>query len=175
MDMTGLMEAGVADRWVDGKREPKQLYKWKCVRCGEEGRNTFMEPIGTRMLEKRICHSCDFWEQFEHRLEREHATMTIIAGHVYSPGNRTAGEFRGMSGRRFDIEYIEPSAYAGKRVTTFDLWSGGAMIDSLKAKYPDTARFLGGAEKAHVGETTCWNPSNHRSEPYPLPITIGIK
>jgi hypothetical protein len=62
-----------------------------------------------------------------------------------------------------------------KCITTFDLWSGGSMIDILKAKYPDTAKFLGGAQKAQVGETTCWNPSGHRSEPYPLPHTIGIK
>lgn len=173
-NLDGLTEFGETDRWVNGKREPHKLYKWTCVRCGDEGRNTFMEPIGTRMLEKRICHSCDYWEQFEKRLERDHAKMTIIAGHIYSPGNRTSGEFRGMSGRRFDIEYIEPSIYAGKRVTTFDLWSGGVMTDSLKAKYPNTAKFLGGAEKAQVGETTCWNPSNHRSEPYPLPKSIGI-
>lgn len=173
-NLEGLTEAGESTRWVNGKQEPWKLYKWICVRCGDEGRNTFMEPIGSRMLEKRICHSCDYWEQFEQKLEREHRGMTIIAGHVYSPGNRTSGEFRGMAGRRFDIEYIEPSTHAGKRITTFDLWSGSAMPDSLKAKYPDTAKFLGGAEKAQVGETTCWNPSNHRSEPYPLPKSIGI-
>lgn len=174
-DMTGLTPAGESTRWVDGKQQPWKLWKWACVRCGGEGRNAFMEPIGTRMLEKRICHSCDYWEQFEQKLEREHRSMTIIAGHVYSPGNRTSGEFRGMAGRRFDIEYIEPSVHAGKRVTTFDLWSGGAMIDRLKEKYPDTAKFLAGAEKAQVGETTWWNPSSHRSEPYPLPRDIGIK
>jgi hypothetical protein len=172
--MTGLTVTGESTRWVDGKQEPWTLYKWTCARCGGEGRNTFIKPIGTRMLEKRICHSCDYWEQFERKLEREHTSMTIIDGHVYSPGNRTSGEFRGMAGRRFDIEYIEPSVHAGKRITTFDLWSGGTMLESLAAKYPDTARFLGGAERAQASGMTCWNPSNHRSEPYPLPKTLGI-
>jgi hypothetical protein len=79
---------------------------------------------------------------------------------------------RGMAGRRFDIEYIDPSIYVGQRTTTFDLWSGSTMPEHLRAIFPDTARFLGGAEKVQVGETTCWNPSDHKSEPYPLPKTL---
>lgn len=46
------------------------------------------------------------------------------------------------------------------------------MPDHLRARFPDTARFLGGAERAQVGETTCWNPSDRKSEPYPLPNTL---
>lgn len=176
INLEGLTETGEADVWSLGKVTGKRkLYKWTCVRCGEEGRNTYMEPIGTRLLDKRICFSCDYFEQLDERLGRDHAKMTIIGGHVYTPGSRTTGEFRGMAGRRFDIEYVLPSIHAGSRITTFDLWSGSALPDWLKAKYPDTAKFLGGAEKAQVGETTCWNPSNHRAEPYPLPKSIGIE
>lgn len=164
MDMTGLTECG----------EHHKYYKYTCTRCGGEGRNSYVEPIGSRLLEKRICWDCDYWENFERRLERDHPKMTIIAGHVYSPGNRTSGEFRGMAGRRFDIEYVEPSVHAGKRITTFDLWSGSSLPDTLKSKFPDTAKFLGGAEKAQVGETTCWNPSEQKAEPYPLPRSLGI-
>ena len=101
---------------------------------------------------------------------------TIIDGYVYTPGNRTSGSFRGMAGRRFDIEYIEPSIFAGKRITTFDLWAGGQMPDWLRAKWPDTAKFLNGAEGVDLGKggiiERCWNPSMSRAEPYPLPKTL---
>lgn len=153
-------------------KSDKTYYRYTCVKCGGEGRNTYSEPSYSQMMERRLCWHCNFWLEEEKRYEKEHRKMTIIDGHVYGPGNRTTGPMRGMAGRRFDIEYIEPSIYAGQRVTTFDLWSGSTMPDHLRARFPDTARFLGGAERAQVGETTCWNPSDHKSEPYPLPNTL---
>ena len=152
-----------------------EYFEYTCAKCGEDARNTYSEPYRTRMLEKRHCFTCDYWEEFEQRLTKDHAKMTIIEGHIYNPGNRTSGSFRGMAGRRFDIEYIEPSIYAGNRITTFDLWSGSTMPAELKVRFPDTAKFLGGAEKAQAGETTCWNPTMTRDEPYPLPSSVGIK
>jgi hypothetical protein len=155
--------------------DPKTVYhKYTCKGCDKESSNTYVEPTRTRMLERLLCFACNYWREFEEKLESDHARMTIIDGRAYTPGNRTSGEMRGMAGRRFDIEYIAPSVHAGKRITTFDLWSGSDMPDRLKAKYPDTARFLSGAEKAVVGDTTCWNPSDGKCEPYPLPRTLGI-
>lgn len=152
-----------------------QYHEYRCAGCGNDANNTYSEPHRTNMLERRLCWNCNYWHDMEQRLEKEHAGMTIIEGHIYGPGNRTTGNFRGMAGRRFDIEYIEPSIYAGKRITTFDLWSGSALPENLKARFPDTAKFLGSAEKARVGETTCWNNTMSRAEPYPLPMSIGIK
>lgn len=149
-----------------------QYHEFSCVECGELVRNTFCEPHRTQMLDLRLCYMCNYWREEEKRLEREHLTLTIIGGHIYGPGNRTSGVGRGMAGRRFDIEYIEPSAYAGQRVTTFDLWSGSALPEKLRGRFADTARFLGGAHKAQVGETTCWNGSERRADPYPLPQTL---
>lgn len=151
-----------------------EYFEYKCSKCGKDARNTYCEPHRTRMLENRHCFNCDYWFEFEQRLVKDHAKMTIIEGHIYSPGNRTTGSFRGMAGRRFDIEYIDPSTFAGKRITTFDLWSGSTMPDELKVRFPDTARFLGGAEKAQAGETTCWNHTMTHDEPYPLPRSLGI-
>jgi hypothetical protein len=105
-------------------------------------------------------------------MEKEHTKMTIIDGHVYTPGNRTTGSFRGMAGRRFDIEYIAPSVYAGQKITTFDLWSGSTLIKVLRARFPDTAKFLGDAEKTKAGETVCWNESDGKNDPYPLPSSL---
>lgn len=153
-----------------------QYHRYSCCECGKEASNTYCEPHRTDMLDRRLCFICNYWRDYEKELDRDHAKMTIIAGHVYGPGNRTSGNFRGMAGRRFDIEYIEPSVHAGKRITTFDLWSGSALPDRLKERFPDTAKFLGGAEKVTLdGEIqACWNPSDRRSEPYPLPHTLGI-
>lgn len=156
--------------------EGVQYHEYECVECGKTSQNTYCEPHRTDMLSRRLCFICNYWRDFAVQLERDHKTMTVIAGHVYGPGNRTSGSFRGMAGRRFDIEYIEPSIHAGKRITTFDLWSGSQLPAELAAKYPDTARFLGGAESVEMkGEITrCWNPSDSRAEPYPLPRSIGI-
>lgn len=151
-------------------------HEYTCAECGETTRNTYCEPHRTDMLERRLCFICNYWRDFEVRLERKHPSMTIIDGHVYGPGNRTSGSFRGMAGRRFDIEYIEPSKHAGKRITTFDLWSGSQLPERLAARFPDTARFLGGAEKVELGGETkrCWNQSDSLADPYPLPKTLGI-
>lgn len=159
-----------------------------CSECGEEAKNSYNEPYFSDMLKHKLCYSCCFWRYKEQKLEKTHTRATIIAGCIYSPGNRTSGSFRGMAGRRFDIEYIEPSINVGKRITTFDLWSGGEMPDRLKAKFPDTAKFLNRAKRVDLGEgvaltpavsdatsTVCWNPSQSRAEPYPLPNTLDLE
>lgn len=153
-----------------------QYHEFTCAECGKVDRNTYCEPHRTNMLDRRLCWHCNYWRDFAVKLEREYSKMTIIDGHVYGPGSRTSGSFRGMAGRRFDIEYIEPSIHAGKRVTTFDLWSGSTLPDNLAKRFPDTAKFLGGAERVSMdGEIqTCWNPSDHRGDPYPLPRALGI-
>lgn len=153
-------------------KSDKPYFKYTCVKCGNEGRNTYSEPSYTQMMERRLCWNCNYWVEEEKRYEKDHRSMTIIDGHVYRPGNRTTGSMRGMAGRRFDIEYIEPSLYAGQRITTFDLWSGSTMPSHLRDKFPDTARFLDGAERVQVGETTCWNHSSRSGVPYPLPSSL---
>ena len=149
-----------------------QYFAYQCSECGGKARNTYCEPYRTTLLERRLCYTCGHWQDFERKLEQDHTRRTLIGGYVYAPGNRTSGSFRGMAGRRFDIEYIEPSQFAGKIITTFDLWGGGLLPEKLRAKFPDTARFLGDAKRAQVGSTTCWNPSDGRVPAYPLPSSL---
>ncbi|MGX5775478.1 hypothetical protein [Methylorubrum zatmanii] len=157
------------ERGAHGTPRDKQYHQFECVECGKTEVNSFCEPHRTDMLQRRLCFLCNFWVDFKLENLVKLGELTIIEGHVYTPGNRTSGAFRGMAGRRFDIEYVAPSIYAGQRTTTFDLWSGAAIPERLRPEFPDTARFLGGAEKAQAGDTTCWNPSDRRPEPYPLP------
>jgi hypothetical protein len=149
-----------------------QYHRFTCVECGEEAQNTYCEPHRTDMLERRLCWTCNYWRDFAAESAPKKGEMTIIDGHVYGPGNRTSGSLRGMAGRRFDIEYIEPSVYAGQRCTTFDLWSGATIPERLREQFPDTARFLGGAHKANASGTTCWNHSDNGEEVYPLPSAL---
>lgn len=139
-------------------------YRYTCVGCGKDAADTYVEPVRTTMRNARLCYICNHWAEFERDCAINHTKLTIIGGNIYTPGNRTSGEFRGMAGRRFDIEYIEPSIYAGQRITTFDL-----MPDRLQGKFSDTAVFLNGAERCQVGETGCWEPSSNKTEPYKLP------
>lgn len=155
--------------WMKGD----SYFGFTCKECGEEATNKYIAPIRENLLERRLCYMCNYWHEFAEKLENEHHTMTLIGGHVYTPGNRTSGEMRGMAGRRFDIEYIGRSAYVGQRVTTFDLWSGSTLPDHLKAKFPDTAVFLNGAERCQIGETGCWEPSSNKTEPYQLPCKLA--
>lgn len=156
--------------WMRGK----VYHRYECSKCGKEAQNTYCEPSFSQMLQHRLCYSCNHWREYDEQLSRTYTKATIIDGATYTPGNRTSGPMRGMAGRRFDIEYIEPSAHAGKRITTFDLWTGGALPDWLREKYPDTAVFLNGAERCQIGDTGCWNPSSNKTEPYPLPATAGV-
>jgi hypothetical protein len=152
-----------------------QYHEFECSKCGMLAQNTFSEPTRTNMLTRELCFTCNFWEEQKIEFAEKHREMTIIDGHVYSPGNRTSGEFRGMAGRRFDIEYIAPSIYAGQRITTFDLWSGSTMPEELQLMFPDTAKFLNGAERVELSGgdiQTCWSPSDNKTEAYPLPQSL---
>lgn len=151
-----------------------QYHEFECVQCGATDRNTYCEPHRTDMLNRRLCWTCNFWRDFEDENTPKKHELTIIEGHVYGPGNRTSGLFRGMAGRRFDIEYINQSVYVGQRCTTFDLWSGSSIPESLREKFPDTARFLNGARKfaPDAVRDGCWSESNVKSEPYPLPAKL---
>ncbi len=158
-----------------GTSKSIQYYSYTCKKCGVDAKNTYCEPSRTQMYDNHLCWDCNFWEQFKINNQQYSSRMTIINGHRYTPGNRTTGEFRGMAGRRFDIEYIEPSIFAGQKITTFDLWSGSTLPNELKELFPDTAQFLG-AEKTQAGEITCWNPSDDKNEPYQLPCKLkGLK
>lgn len=152
-----------------------QYHEYECAKCGKTARNTYSEPSRSNMLERRLCWDCNYWHDFEKKLANKHTEMTIIEGHVYTPGNRTSGRMRGMAGRRFDIEYVEPSIYAGQRITTFDLWSGSQLPPNLAEQFPDTARFLGDGKKVEMdGEIKrCWNPSSSTAEPYQLPSALS--
>lgn len=152
------------------------IFGFTCTKCGKHAATTFVSWVAEKMVARGLCFYCNYDVDLAEQVAKDHANLTIIDGHLYTPGNRTTGEWRGMAGRRFDIEYLEPSIWAGHKITTFDLWSGATMPDDLRAKYPDTARFLNGAEKVTIKNnpdyTAAWEPSRRNGEPFPLPQTL---
>lgn len=165
------MECGV-DLTALPKRphSDEQYFSYACSSCGKAANNCYSEPISVRMLADRHCFSCDYWQQFEKNSDP--SRMTVIDGYTYTPGNRTSGPMRGMAGRRFDIEYFGNSVFSGQKTTTFDLWAGSEIPAHLREKFPDNAKFLGNAYQASEGGIKCWNASDNKSEPFPLPCKL---
>lgn len=158
----------------------KEYTEFNCTECSESATNSYSEPYFTDMLANKLCFTCQYWKYEERKLETDHTASVIIGGAIYGLGFRTSGSFRGMGGRRFDIEFISPSIFAGQRVSCFDTWAGGKLPEKLQAKFPDTAHFLSGAERVELPPggiyEVCWNPSSSRNEPYPNPSTLkGLK
>lgn len=132
---------------------PTREKPYACAECGDENYSTSFstrDEIGSLMAQHGICFNCGFWRV---RLKK---CDTIIGGVVYSVGNQPkGGHFNGMAGRRFDIEYFD-----GRRVTTYDLRTSGQMPDRYRDKFPDTAKFLGGAGMVRVGDGFAFNSSD---------------
>ena len=147
----------------------KEYEAYACSKCGEDTVASYSADIRKNMVERRLCFHCNYWVDF-----LETNPSTIISGCVYVPGNRTSGSMRGMGGRRFDIEYIA-GPHEGKKITTFDLWAGSQIPNEYRDQFPDTARFLAGADKHEVGATTCWNPSDPNASKHPSPAQVGIR
>jgi len=124
-----------------------------CNDCGAVNYSTAFTPNcpEKKLIDSEgICFTCAFWRV---RIAQKHDT--VIAGRIYTVGNRPKGsEHNGMAGRRFDLEYFD-----GRHVTTYDLWSGGEVPERYRAQIPDTAKFLGGAGFVRMGDGGCWNAS----------------
>ena len=116
-----------------------------CRECGGEISLHFNESTKAKLLKHNICFTCNFW--------REHAELKdrcVIDGVMYyadpniteKPGFGQ-GKFLGMGGRRFDIEWFD-----GRKQTTYSLWCNGQIPEHFRARIPDNARFLNGAEAA---------------------------
>jgi hypothetical protein len=126
-----------------------------CADCGAVGYSTaYMQSSSIKQLMDAhgVCFTCGYWREV---LAKK--PDTVIDGRIYSVGDvRKPPNQRhaGMAGRRFDIEFFD-----GRRVTTHDLWAGSEIPERYRAQLPDTARFLGGAGFARIGDGGAWNAS----------------
>lgn len=135
-----------------------QCKDWKrCPMCGDAcDAGSYMKCRESDLMrETGYCFGCALWE-----LRARTGQALVIEGNVYGLGGNTKpGQFNGMGGRWFDIEYFD-----GKQVRTCDLWSGGQIPERFRDRIPDTARFLDGAGFKRIGDGGAWNASpNQRS------------
>lgn len=133
---------------------PAREKPYACAECGNENYETSYstrDEIGSLMAQHGICFYCGYW-----RVALAKKQDTIIDGVIYNVGNQPkGGRFNGMAGRRFDIEYLD-----GRRVTTYDLWTSGQMPERYRDRFPDTAKFLGGAGMVRAGDGFAFNSSD---------------
>jgi len=61
----------------------------------------------------------------------------IVDANLYTIRSAKPGGFRGFSGRRFDIEFLD-----GRTVTTRNLWDHGVIPPKWRERWPDNARFV---------------------------------
>lgn len=104
-----------------------------CSICGDLFEKSTAKGEDEHRMEKdHLCFDCALWAN---RADKENPL--VIDGIRYSLG---PGNWGGMAGRRFVIEYFD-----GRIVETKDLWCNGEVPDYFRDRIPDTARFLGGA------------------------------
>lgn len=160
---------------LEAKFLEKGYVKITCTQCGEEDWNSFVEPHRTHMVERQLCFGCNLWFDRAVAMRRRAvdglSCHTIIDHMLYTPGTNNHGHFRGMGGRRFDIEYIPPSKFAGEIITCRDLWSGGKLPEYMWEEFPDTAKFHD-AGFVQIGEGGAWSNTPDNRPEYQSPSVL---
>lgn len=153
------------------------MEKKPCVVCGGTAYlGSYAGPTGKRMNETGECYSCAHWALRAAASDR--SDEVVIEGWMYTIGAEPSEEARryrpqdyGMSGRRFDIEFLT-GPHAGEKYTTHSLWSVGEIPAHFRSLFPDTARFLNGAASVQVSDdpdartTHAFEPSNRNAPSY---------
>lgn len=144
----------------------------KCPRCGEAGNgpDSYRQSETTAiMAELGICFCCSVREETARNyVANKSPGLLIINGATYSadprntvplgaPDPHPRAQMRGMAGRRFDFELLDGSPPK----SCYSLWYGSEVDKWCRDRMPDNARFLNGAERVQVGETTCFNPARN--------------
>lgn len=125
-----------------GYETKEQLYKAEgvlekpCCVCKGIVETTYYHKA--QLIKKNMCFSCDCWgEKYKAFLKDNDTDIAVIDGTFYKicpnqPDKKTSG----FGGREFNIHF------AGKTVTTTNLWCGGDIPDIYRDKIPDNAKFV---------------------------------
>lgn len=147
----------------------------RCPRCGAATKPDASDTSGSWKpirLELGLCNICAIREERAREYVSGKAKDTlIIDGYTYGADRRNCvplgnkdphpgAQFRGMAGRRFDIERFDGSP----PFSCYSLWAGGAVDEWSRDRMPDNARFLNGARRSQVGEITCFDSSKGRPQ-----------
>lgn len=114
-----------------------------CKECGRIEFCHYVPDVKTRLIENKLCYSCDFWCIREQEfLNGNKRNVLIINGKTYGDAGSTKGrstQFNGFGGAVFNIKMLDGS----KEWTTNNLWHGGTIPKRLRlTTMKDTAIFI---------------------------------
>ena len=108
-----------------------------CKVCGNVFGTNFHDPVKQKLLEKNICHTCDFWQSKED-IKDNPRTVRVKGTHYYIEDDKPHNtSFLGFGGAEFNIKFND-----GRLVITHNLWCQGDIPERFRGKLPDNAVFL---------------------------------
>ena len=120
----------------------------KCKVCGKE-ENPEHWTCRDSLIEKRLCFSCNFWqEKYEYDQLHPGKGVVIDGTHYYIEDENSKSYFRGFGGAKFVIQFNN-----GEVVETTNLWCQGEIPAIWQEKFPDNAKFLPKKEWKNINGT----------------------
>jgi hypothetical protein len=111
----------------------------RCRECGEPEDRTFIPSVMEKMLERQLCHTCNFWTEWVERRD-ERATARIGGWHyrVHPMAKPSVpAHCKGFGGRLHKIVWD-----TGWTATTDNLWGQGEIPERFRDRLPDNATFV---------------------------------
>lgn len=120
--------------------------RYTCVKCSTQTENSYDKETATRMAERQLCFTCDYWHEYLFAPtaapnRHHHSSAVVVNGNVYTDGGNLAnpnGPGVGHGGHVFRICMIDGS----REWETNNLWHGGQVPGVWRDQIPDTADFI---------------------------------
>lgn len=111
---------------------------FQCRDCGAIERNQYYDEVKAKLLGRRLCHNCDYWQDRVDAMAG--GTFAIIdsrAYHITPDAPEGYQGFIGFGGAHHEIEFND-----GRRVVTKNLWFNGDVPSHWRSRLPNNARFV---------------------------------
>jgi hypothetical protein len=116
--------------------EDKGILNEPCKECGSPIATDFYQPVKSRLINKNLCHSCNFWD--EKKDGQDNKRVVIVNGtHYWIEDDKPNAAFQGFGGAKFSIEFND-----GRKVITRNLWCQGDIPIRFRDRLPDNAKFI---------------------------------
>lgn len=106
-----------------------------CKECGGQEQGSWFDDVAEQLVERQLCHSCDFWH--EKIGIKDRPEVARIEGTHYYIGGESERGFRGFSGHRFRIRFND-----GREVESTNLWCQGKIPERFAERLPNNAVFV---------------------------------
>lgn len=123
-------------------QEPDMDYigrMYACSICRGCATADYYEPTKSRLLSKKICFSCDHWQQIIEADRGPNKDIAVVVNSKhYQMGANTLRPHRwsGFGGREWHIKFFD-----GRDATCNNLWGQGDIPERWRVQLPDNAVF----------------------------------